>query len=310
MKRRNLIRAAVGCISFALALLASPAFASVGEKKAEQAQTPQAGYVGSDTCTTCHEGFDKSLATTKHAFVKNPRTPMAAQGCETCHGPGEAHANDQSVKPVHPRKIAAKEATELCMGCHNRAEHSNFEGSAHDARGLTCVNCHSVHRPQSENAQLVAATRTDLCVQCHRDKVKKLERSGHMPVREGKMECTSCHSPHGSQNVRMLRVGYSINEACESCHTEKRGPTLYEHAPVRESCVTCHDPHGSTNDRMLVAKAPFLCQRCHMQSRHPSTIYDGVQLTSASNRIVGRGCINCHTQIHGSNHPSGFYLVR
>src|SRR3990172_156599 len=104
MKRRNLIRAAVGCISLALALLASPALASVDEKKGEQAQIPQAGYVGSDTCTTCHEGFDKSLATKKHAFVKTPRTPMAAQGCESCHGPGEAHVNDQSIKPVQPGK--------------------------------------------------------------------------------------------------------------------------------------------------------------------------------------------------------------
>ncbi len=309
MKRRNLIRAAVGCISFALALLASPAVASVDEKKAEKAQTPQAGYVGSDTCTTCHEGFDKSIEGTDHAFAKNPRTPAAAQGCESCHGPGEAHASDQSIKPFNFKKVEAKDSSEQCMTCHNRAEHSNFEGSAHDARNLSCVSCHSVHRPQSEKAQLIKSTQAELCVNCHRDKVKKLDRSGHMPVREGKMECTSCHSPHGSDNVRMLRVGSSINESCESCHTEKRGPTLYEHAPVRESCVTCHDPHGSQNDRMLVAKGQFLCQRCHTQARHPSTIYDGAQL-KVSNRIFGRACVNCHTAIHGSNHPTGFFLNR
>ena len=37
----------------------------------------------------------------------------------------------------------------------------------------------------------------------------------------------------------------SVNEQCYTCHTEKRGPFLWEHAPVRESCLNCHTPHGS-----------------------------------------------------------------
>ena len=73
-----------------------------------------------------------------------------------------------------------------------------------------------------------------------------------MPVREGKMSCSTCHNPHGSiSNVKALRVGSSVHEACTTCHTEMRGPVLWEHAPVRENCATCHDPHGSSNDRML-----------------------------------------------------------
>ena len=131
-----------------------------------------------------------------------------------------------------------------------------------------------------------------------------------MPLTEGKMECTSCHSPHGSNNVKMLKVGNTINEACASCHTEKRGPFLFEHAAVTESCVSCHNPHGSNNNSMLVAKAPMLCQRCHVPSRHPATIYDGAQVTAASNRILGRACVNCHAQIHGSNSPAGHFFLR
>ncbi len=89
------------------------------------------------------------------------------------------------------------------------------------------------------------------------------------------MECSSCHNPHGSTNVRLLKTGNSVNESCSTCHAEKRGPFLFEHAGISgDSCATCHDPHGSNNDRMLVAKLPFLCQRCHNHTRHPSTIYD------------------------------------
>jgi DmsE family decaheme c-type cytochrome len=108
----------------------------------------------------------------------------------------------------------------------------------------------------------------------------------------------------------MLKTGNSVNEACTSCHTEKRGPFLWEHAVVRENCTTCHDPHGSNNDRMLVAKVPMLCQRCHVGSGHPPTIYDATQVANGSNRVIGRGCVNCHSQIHGSNSPAGNAFLR
>jgi DmsE family decaheme c-type cytochrome len=138
----------------------------------------------------------------------------------------------------------------------------------------------------------------------------KIRRITHMPVREGAMECSSCHNPHGSTNVRQLKVGYSVNEMCVSCHGEKRGPFLWEHMPVAESCITCHDPHGSSNDRLLVAKVPMLCQRCHTHTRHPATVYDQAQVDNNSNRVLGRGCVKCHQNIHGSNHPSGTYFLR
>jgi len=42
----------------------------------------------------------------------------------------------------------------------------------------------------------------------------------------------------------MLKAGNTINEACTTCHAEKRGPYLWEHAAVTENCASCHDPHG------------------------------------------------------------------
>jgi DmsE family decaheme c-type cytochrome len=170
-----------------------------------------------------------------------------------------------------------------------------------------------MHSYESETAQLVKADQLQVCASCHQDKVAKLQRSAHMPVREGKLECTSCHSTHGSTNVKQLRVGETAADACTSCHAEKRGPYLWEHAPARDGCVTCHDPHGSSNDRMLVTRTPMLCQRCHVARRHPSDLYDATLIgsgTSPSQRIAGRSCVECHAAIHGSNHPSGQRFVR
>jgi DmsE family decaheme c-type cytochrome len=292
-----------------------PVAASVEEARpqaaAQPAQPAQQGYVGTETCVTCHEGFDTTINATRHGFVRDPRTPAAAQGCESCHGPGEAHAQDPTtVKSRIFDTLSAKAVSDTCMTCHNRGPHAMWAGSQHEARNVSCVTCHSVHSPKSAKAQLKEVNQLQQCVSCHRDKVNKLDRSGHMPVREGKMECTSCHNPHGATNVRLLKIGNTINEACSTCHAEKRGPFLFEHAGISgESCATCHDPHGSNNDRMLVAKLPFLCQRCHNHTRHPSTIYDNAVVTS-SNRLYSRSCVTCHSAIHGSNHPSGSTFLR
>lgn len=287
--------------------LLTPARAAQQDDPATAA--PQSGYVGSETCLGCHS--DQTVDGTVHGNARIPGSPAALQGCETCHGPGEQHVEDD--EKGHILKFAQMEprdVSDTCVTCHNRSEHALWETSAHNARNLGCTTCHSVHHPVSGRGQLVKANQMEVCGTCHKPQVMKQLRSSHMPVREGKMTCTTCHNPHGSTNVRMLRVGNYINESCVSCHAEKRGPFLWEHAAGRESCSTCHDPHGSNNDRMLVARTPALCQRCHIGTRHPSTIYDGTSLAQRSNRLIQRGCINCHQQIHGSNHPSGVSLAR
>ena len=287
------------------------------ERPAAFAQTPapaQSGYLGSEACVVCHENYDKTIEATKHGFKGNALAPASKQGCESCHGPGEAHAQDPAnVKPIQFGKVAAHAANTQCQQCHNRGEHALWDNSQHEARNLSCVTCHSVHSAKSPTGQLKTELQQDVCASCHRDKVAKLDRSGHMPVREGKMQCSTCHNTHGSTNVKLLRKGDSVSELCTSCHTEKRGPFLWEHAPGRDGCVTCHDPHGSSNERMLVAKPPILCQRCHVGTRHPSTIYDALLIGSSptsSVRIFARSCVTCHSAIHGSNHPSGQRFIR
>ncbi len=296
---------------------ASPRQNTNQEKAAKPAPAAQAApsandYVGEDTCLTCHEDRAKGYHGSPHSRAADPRTPAAKQGCETCHGPGKAHVDAGGGKGSikNPATMAPRDVSALCTTCHNRGEHAYWQGSTHDSRNITCTTCHSVHDYKSESGQLKKEGQIETCQQCHRDKVQKLQRTAHMPVREGKLQCMTCHNVHGSQNVKLLRVGTSVNEACTSCHTEKRGPFLWEHAPVRENCTTCHDPHGSNNDRMLVAKLPMLCQRCHVHTRHPPTIYDAAAARAGVNRIAGRGCVNCHSNIHGSNHPSGQTYLR
>ena len=275
-----------------------------------RAQTP-GDYAGQETCLTCHEA--QSYAGTAHALTTNGRTPAATHGCESCHGPGRAHAEagGDTAKIVKISELSPAKASEQCMTCHDRSKHALFSGSQHDQRNVGCLTCHSVHQPQGPK-QLKAKTEAQVCATCHRNVANKQNRFNHMPVREGAISCSSCHNVHGSTNVKLLKTGTTVDESCASCHAEKRGPYLWEHAPVANACVTCHDPHGSNNDRMLAAKQPYLCQRCHVTSRHPPTVYEGFMLqnSTSANKIFGRSCTSCHQQIHGSNAPSGKAFLR
>ncbi|MEQ1910513.1 MAG: DmsE family decaheme c-type cytochrome [Vicinamibacterales bacterium] len=307
----RLLLAAVG-FAWVMAVHVSAAPDAGKAQARPAAPLPPAQYVGSDTCVACHDGQDATLAKTPHGKAANPRSPAAAQGCESCHGPGSRHVEDPADDTAIRKfaKMSPRAANDTCLSCHTKSPHTLWQGSAHDTRNLSCITCHSVHDPKSPTAQLTKATQTELCATCHRVQATKMKRVSHMPLPEGKMECSSCHNPHGATNVRLLKVGNWVNESCVSCHTEKRGPFLFEHAAGRESCITCHDPHGSSNDRLLVAKLPMLCQRCHIGTRHPSTIYDSTAFESKSVRVIGRACVNCHAQIHGSNHPAGQAFTR
>lgn len=286
----------------ALLLLAVP-------RSAAAQQEPR--YAGEAVCLDCHDTKAADIAKTLHGKSADPRTPAAKLGCESCHGPGAAHAdNPEKVKPLQFTTANPDDATAMCTGCHAAESQSMWSGSKHDARGVACTACHAVH--SDGHNQLKASSESQLCASCHAAVSNKMNRFNHMPVREGKMECSSCHNPHGSANTKMLKTGTTPDQACTSCHAEKRGPMLFEHAPVSNSCSTCHDPHGSSNDRMLVAKQPFLCQRCHVTSRHPPTVYNQytIETSQNANKIQGRSCVICHSQVHGSNSPNGKALLR
>jgi DmsE family decaheme c-type cytochrome len=276
-----------------------------------------ASYVGDAACADCHDSQFREFKVGGHGRAAEDSSLVDWKtGCEGCHGPGSLHVEADGEKD-HPgfytmrdfHEMAPEEANAQCETCHEGGAQVHWDNSVHNDRGLKCVDCHSMHSAQDDGRQKLLKTEdtSELCLTCHKSKRMHISRTAHMPVLEGGMDCASCHDPHGSAGPKQIRAS-SVNELCESCHMDKRGPMLFDHAPVRENCLNCHEPHGANNQRSLAAKTPFLCQRCHVATRHPSTLYDGPDL--ASNRLFNRSCLNCHSQIHGSNHPSGKYLLR
>ncbi len=273
---------------------------------------------GADTCLGCHNDDSMLLIfRTAHGQGSDPASPMAHLQCESCHGPGGRHSNRRSVGAGHPAVVdfgrdaatPVAEQNQVCMGCHSRDVGLPWAGSVHERSELSCSACHDVHRPVDRVSLMTE--QAEVCFQCHRkQRADSLKPSVH-PVRFGLMTCGACHNPHHSVSNDLLTRG-TINELCWSCHTELRGPYLFEHAPVIEDCSLCHESHGSIHQSLLVRRPPLLCQSCHSQRAHPSLSFtpEGLAGRNPSAFLLGGSCLNCHSQVHGSNHPSGAKLMR
>lgn len=282
-----------------------------------------AGYTpkGADTCLKCHDEDARvpvvAIFRTAHGRSHDSRTPFAKLQCESCHGPGAEHARkkpaDAPQGPILTFGVSAKtspaDQNKMCLGCHADAQRLHWSGSAHESGDVPCAGCHVVH---SETDPVRAkATQVQVCSNCHtRERAASLGASAHA-LRQGAMGCTDCHAVHGSGGDALLREA-SVNDTCFACHADKRGPFLWEHAPASEDCTLCHAPHGSPHRGMLVQQVPLLCQQCHSQAGHPSLALTPAGLPSGapSAFLLVNGCTNCHSQVHGSNHPSGADLAR
>lgn len=301
-------------------LTLSAALSMFGGGRAYAQPAPPGAWSASD-CATCHDkAVNEKFQRSSHA--KND------QSCATCHKGVSEHMQSKMAGGTGGpspslTKRTANEINTTCLTCHEKANQANFATSMHSRRNVACTSCHSVHASVSARALLKTKTDTDTCFTCHKSERAMSMRTSHHPVREGKLGCVSCHNPHDGSRPKMLQAD-SVNELCYKCHTEKRGPFLFEHAPVREECVNCHEPHGSNHERLLRAKMPFLCQRCHYSGHgitgDLSNTQAGVPLapvisgvpaqTTRSSREMERACKQCHLAIHGSNSPSGHFFVR
>ncbi len=276
-------------------------------------------------CTTCHDAsWEKpilSIYQTKHGVKADGRTP----GCQTCHGVSDGHLKSPSTSPDvvfgANAQNSAKDKNAVCMTCHKAGNRTHWASSAHDSNGLACASCHTVHA--AKDKVLTKATQTEVCFTCHTDQRADSKKISVHPL--DKIGCTGCHNPHGSAGNKMVKKNTN-NETCFTCHTEKRGPFLWEHQSAAEDCANCHTPHGSNIGPLLKARPNFLCQECHdgvHQSGSPvgplgAGFQGGMKAQNTANVTtyapgvgnVGRQCMNCHTQIHGSNSPNGSWLHR
>jgi len=325
-------------ITVVLSLMAWLALGAVSERANGAAQPPVGlgafiddDYVGTETCAACHEPQFKSFDKTKHGKLQTIASWKGkVVGCESCHGPGKTHVEGPTkANIISFKQLDAKTTSETCLSCHaGKENHNNFRRGEHWRNNIGCTECHTAHGPDHEkfkpgSSTLVGdvaaqkpgqATRAmlrsnepQLCMSCHTETKAQFSKPFRHKVLEGAMNCSDCHNPHGGFEQKQAKLSVGADAACIKCHTNKQGPFVFEHAPLKvEGCSACHTPHGSSNPKMLKrSSVRQMCLECH------SSITDqfAPDVPSFHNQAVLRyqNCTICHAAIHGSNTSSVFF---
>jgi tetratricopeptide (TPR) repeat protein len=129
--------------------------------------------------------------------------------CESCHGPGQAHAESGGTAAIqNPKRLTAAQLNLLCGSCHRQA--SNLD----DDRDWS--NSWNVrHQPSY------------------------LHRAACFRNSSGALSCLTCHDPHQP----LKTTGASYDAKCSSCHQKVTHST----PTAARSCVGCHMPQVATS---------------------------------------------------------------
>ena len=246
-----------------------------------------------ETCADCHEEEHEAIQGSVHAGV--PRSAFL-ENCETCHGPGAAHSEDNEAEQItQPHLLPLVEQRRLCARCHREQiqEHGGPLPEL-EKQGKTCSDCHSVHRLRTEDpgygdarrfdskraldvvAQAVGAKR---CVHCHGDKQESLRGRSHRellgtraedPDWHAEMSCEACHgkgSLHAKDGIGrwITRPDRALDgdASCRACHAEVDPDFFHwkndEHPPLLGLALRAK--RGA--ERPGEARSGLRCTSCH-----------------------------------------------
>jgi DmsE family decaheme c-type cytochrome len=256
-----------------------------------------------EECAPCHEDQVASFDRTAHARS----WPAGQMDCEHCHGDATAHieaGGGVETMISLTKDLSPTEASKVCLNCHEKSgEQSHVSLSEHTKAGVSCVQCHNVHPEQSDKVEagkhgrgsMLPPNRLEFCLGCHSNIAAEISMPSRHRMKEGAMDCSSCHNVHGSLQRRQVRA--ETRDQCLSCHTDKRGPFMFGHEVINlEGCTACHSPHGSPAKNMLKERD----QRALCLSCHSADMGKGVPHGRASTTTMG-DCTRCHSAVHGSN---------
>ncbi len=156
---------------------------------------PSPGYVGTDTCLTCHNG---KIAVDRRDYLESPHA-FLEKGCEECHGPGALHVRNGGRYGL----FIGEAGEEVCKKCHP-AEVSGFKDSVHAKQGI--LGCFDCHDPHSKLKTVRTFTDNQLCLQCHAYQgfATPADIEAHTfhpydPTGTGASRCVLCHMVPGQR---------------------------------------------------------------------------------------------------------------
>ena len=215
-------------------------------------------------------------------------------------------------QPVKGHDVAAFAP---CSDCHDEVA-AHFPNNPHARLGDSKAVCESCHGDTAKHlanpdASTIAvpkgATGAKICLGCHQ-KSPEFDRAGHGFHAAAAVNCTDCHSIHGSPAAApaLLRTTPST-QLCESCHPAQKNlfakPYAHHLARGGMECVSCHNPHGGGGEHNLktTSAGELPCLSCHTEKQGPFVF-------SHVSGFEGN-CLTCH-EPHGSNNPKMLIRAR
>jgi predicted CXXCH cytochrome family protein len=219
------------------------------------------------SCTSCHS-VHGLVAASVPATTTAPASPVAKvekksrmsarlfdvmKPDPTITDPVQWNAATVAVSGDNPSLLKAPQP-QLCFSCHSDIKPAFSQPFHHKVNEglMKCTDCHDTHGTFNNSQLRSTADQNTVCTKCH------IETRGpfvfeHAPVKaEG---CLSCHSPHGSQNARLLNVP-NINQMCNQCHSPVAAGTIHgmgSGSAEVQSCISCHTMiHGSNINPALI----------------------------------------------------------
>lgn len=236
---------------------------------------------GTADCLQCHDPHQSNAPKLMAKFL---HPPFAEKQCEVCHAP----AKDGKVVLAQP------DAKSLCVTCHDeKAKQIETAKVQHPGAAGDCTDCHNPHASQQPG--LPKTNGVDICLGCHTDIAELLNKKKlhHQPVvKDG---CGTCHTPHGGENEKLLRL-QDANALCLECHgPEAPAPTkLGDQQMVAIFGGKVRLPEDEFNNRPVL---PIQYGLGHPTKRHPV----GSVLNTKTKKSVALNCLTCH-QPHASAH--------
>ena len=183
-----------------------------------------------ETCLGCHAGAHPNFDRSPHA-----KADVSCLGCHDVHN---------SETPEHLLKA---EQPKLCFQCHTDQK-ASFNMPFHhpvNEGAVSCSDCHDVHGTFENSNLRSTADQNAVCTKCHAETRGPFVYEHATVKAEG---CTGCHTPHGSQNARLLNMP-SINTLCNQCHSRVANHTVTGMGAGSDElnpCTSCHTYiHGS-----------------------------------------------------------------
>lgn len=191
-----------------------------------------------------------------------------------------AHINVTCIK-CHPSEIKnGKQVTRLtgiafssCESCHNDVHQGKFGKdcqSCHVTAGFKIINQNSFDHNKT-NFPLLGKHQTVKCSKCHGDNLNSKPRYEN---------CNNCHSDYHNGEF----TSGNILRDCSVCHNENGfSPSIFT---IKE--------HNEIEFKLTGAHLAVSCKSCHFKN-------DNWHFKN-----IGKRCIDCHINIHGSEITAKF----